>query len=65
MRHLAEELVFLVKYEQLVILLDVEVIVEADIMKHAIYCRQQNASCSLQRPKIGKFVDEIEIFEKR
>ena len=33
-------------------------------MKHAIYCRQQNVTCSLQRPKIGKFVDEIEVFEQ-
>ena len=38
-RHLAEKLVFLVEHEQLVVLLDIEVIVEADIMKHAVNCR--------------------------
>ncbi|WP_334641521.1 hypothetical protein [Segatella copri] len=47
MRHLQQESVLLPEHEKLVVLLDIEVIVEADFVKQAVYCRQLNVTCNL------------------
>ncbi|MEH2871885.1 hypothetical protein V7U50_10075 [Segatella copri] len=47
MRHFQQESVLLLEHEQLVVLLDIKVIVEADLVKQAVYCRQLNVTCNL------------------
>ena len=47
MRHFQQKSVLLLEHEQLVVLLDIEVIVEADFVKQAVYCLQLKVTCDL------------------